>query len=60
MPDQEIINSVAGKFQTWASGSGKAAITEWMTGGQDVQGHSAEWWQGEGAWADTWKASWDW
>ncbi len=63
MPDQGTINSVANKFQQWASGLSweeQAAVAEWMTRGQDVSGYSAEWWQGEGAWAEAWKGSWNW
>ena len=64
MPDQQAINSVAGKFQQWAEGlpgREQAALAEWMTRWEDVQGHwEANWWQGEGKWAKAWKASWNW
>lgn len=63
MPDQQTIDRVAGKFQEWASTLSdpeQAAVAEWMTRGQDVQGHSAQWWQGQGAWESAWKESWNW
>lgn len=63
MPDQETMDSVAGKFQQWASGlpeGEQAAVAEWLTRGQDVEGYAWGWWQGQEAWADAWKGSWNW
>ncbi len=63
MPDQQTIESVAGKFQQWARElpeGEQAVVAEWMTRGQDVQGYSQGWWQGQGAWAEAWKGSWNW
>jgi hypothetical protein len=63
MPDQEIIQQVGRKFAAWAGGlddKEQEALASWWQSwnSDDVQGYSANWWQGSDAWWQAWNDSW--
>jgi hypothetical protein len=63
MADQATIESMAGKFQSWAqslSDQEQATLAEWIGrfGGEDVIAHRAGWWQEPDAWSAAWSQSW--
>jgi hypothetical protein len=63
MPDQATIESMAGKFQSWAqslSDHEQATLAEWMgrIRGDDVSAHQANWWHEPDAWAASWSRTW--
>jgi hypothetical protein len=64
MPDQGTIDSVASKFEAWASSLSaeeQKTLAEWWDGvrGNDVVAHTTTtWWQESGAWSRAWTESW--
>jgi hypothetical protein len=63
MPSKETVNSMASKWQSWAStltGDEQEALAEWWASnsGDDVKGYSAGWWNAPDAWANAWNDSW--
>jgi hypothetical protein len=63
MPDQQTIESVATKFQSWAeslSTDEQKALAGWLAagGGEDVSAHSSAWWREPSAWSNAWMARW--
>ena len=63
--DQAVIDTVARKFQEFASGlpeQEQEALATWMTqrGGDEMQGYSAYWWREDGAYESYWRESANW
>lgn len=57
------IEQMAQKFQSWAgslSADEQQTLAEWWGRGwgDDVMGHTSNWWERDGAWAESWSASW--
>jgi hypothetical protein len=63
MPDRSVIDSVAQKFEAWATSLGsdeQEALAEWMSRNDDVTAHTNDiWWQDSGAWSRAWSESWN-
>lgn len=63
MPDNDTIQQLGWKFQSWAeslSSDEQQALAQWWSNssGDDVKGYSTNWWQTEGAWSNAWSEAW--